>query len=79
MGFEEGRGTTIKDMDGSIYIDFLGGAGVLNIGHCNPEVLKAVSEQEKKLIHALDLPTKPKLDLIQKLSTEFILELSLTR
>jgi len=79
LGFEEGRGTTIKDMDGSIYIDFLGGAGVLNIGHCNPEVLKAVSEQEKKLIHALDLPTKPKLDLIQKLSTEFILELSLTR
>jgi diaminobutyrate-2-oxoglutarate transaminase len=67
IGFEEGRGATIKDMDGNIYIDFFGGAGVLNVGHCNPEVLKAVSEQEKKLIHALDFPTKPKLDLMQKL------------
>jgi diaminobutyrate-2-oxoglutarate transaminase len=67
LGFEEGRGATVKDMDGNIYIDFFGGAGVLNVGHCNPEVLKAVAEQEKKLIHALDFPTKPKLDLIQKL------------
>jgi len=67
VAFEEGRGATIKDMDGNIYIDFFGGAGVLNVGHCNPEVLKAVTEQERKLIHALDFPTKPKLDLIQKL------------
>jgi diaminobutyrate-2-oxoglutarate transaminase len=69
LGFEEGRGATIKDMDGNIYIDFFGGAGVLNVGHCNPEVLKAVVEQEKKLIHALDFPTKPKLELMQKLVT----------
>lgn len=67
IGFEEGRGATIKDMDGNVYIDFFGGAGVLNVGHCNPEVLKAVSEQERKLVHALDFPTKPKLDLIKKL------------
>jgi diaminobutyrate-2-oxoglutarate transaminase len=67
IGFEEGRGATIKDMDGNIYIDFFGGAGVLNVGHCNPEVLKAVIEQEKKLIHALDFATRAKLDLIQKL------------
>ena len=67
VAFEEGRGATIKDMDGNVYIDFFGGAGVLNVGHCNPEVLKAVAEQEKKLIHALDFPTRPKLDLIKKL------------
>jgi diaminobutyrate-2-oxoglutarate transaminase len=67
LGFEEGRGATIKDMDGNIYIDFFGGAGVLNVGHSNPEVLRAVSEQEKKLVHALDFATKPKLDLVRKL------------
>ena len=67
LGFDEGRGATVKDMDGNIYIDFFGGAGVLNVGHCNPDVLRAVSEQEKRLIHALDFPTKPKLDLIRKL------------
>lgn len=67
LGFDSGKGATLKDMDGNVYIDFFGGAGVLNVGHSNPEVLRAVSEQERKLIHALDFPTKPKLDLIQKL------------
>ena len=67
VAFEEGRGATIKDLDGNVYIDFFGGAGVLNVGHCNPDVLDAVRAQETKLIHALDFPTRPKLDLIQKL------------
>lgn len=67
LGFAEGRGATVKDMDGNVYIDFFGGAGVLNVGHCNPEVLQAASDQEKKFVHALDFPTKPKLDLIRKL------------
>ncbi len=67
VAFDEGRGATIKDVDGNVYIDFFGGAGVLNVGHCNPEVLEAVRAQETKLTHALDFPTRPKLDLIQKL------------
>ena len=69
LGFEAGRGATIQDLDGNVFIDFFGGAGVLNVGHCNPDVLRAVREQEGKLIHALDFPTRPKLDLIQKLVT----------
>ena len=67
LGFDEGRGATLKDMDGNVYIDFFGGAGVLNVGHGNPDVLQAAHEQEQKLIHALDFPTRPKLDLIRKL------------
>jgi len=50
-----------------VYIDFFGGAGVLNVGHCNPEVLEAVKEQEKLLIHALDFPTRPRIELMKKL------------
>jgi len=67
LAFKEGRGATIEDFDGNVYIDFFGGAGVLNVGHCNPEVLEAVREQERKLIHALDFPTKPRLELAKKL------------
>jgi len=50
-----------------VYIDFFGGSGVLNVGHCNPEVLEAVKEQEKLLIHALDFPTRPRIELMKKL------------
>jgi diaminobutyrate-2-oxoglutarate transaminase len=67
VAIEEGRGATMKDVDGNTFIDFFGGAGVLNVGHSHPAVLEAASAQEKKLVHALDFPTRPKLQLMRKL------------
>jgi len=64
---DEGRGATIKDVDGNVYIDFFGGAGVLTVGHCNPFVIEAVREQQKKITHTLDFPTEIRLKLIEKL------------
>ncbi len=64
---DEGRGATIKDLDGNIFIDFFGGAGVLAVGHCNPVVMKAVHNQQNKITHTLDFPTEVRLELIQKL------------
>ncbi|HEY3970527.1 MAG TPA: aspartate aminotransferase family protein [Solirubrobacteraceae bacterium] len=69
VAIEEGRGATMKDVDGNTFIDFFGGAGVLNVGHGHPAVLAAAAEQERKLVHALDFPTKPKLRLMSKLKT----------
>lgn len=42
---EEGRGCYIRDTDGNVYIDFMGGSGVNSIGHSNPEYIMALSEQ----------------------------------
>jgi diaminobutyrate-2-oxoglutarate transaminase len=69
VAIEEGRGATMKDVDGNTFIDFFGGAGVLNVGHSHPDVLVAAAAQERKLVHALDFPTKPKLRLMSKLKT----------
>jgi diaminobutyrate-2-oxoglutarate transaminase len=69
VAIEEGRGATMKDVDGNTFIDFFGGAGVLNVGHGHPAVLAAAAEQEQKLVHALDFPTRPKLRLMSKLKT----------
>src|SRR5580704_5757240 len=69
VAIEEGRGATMKDVDGNTFIDFFGGAGVLNVGHNHPAVASAAGEQQKKLVHALDFPTRPKLDLMHKLKT----------
>jgi diaminobutyrate-2-oxoglutarate transaminase len=57
IAFEAGRGATLRDVDGNIYIDFFAGAGVLNLGHGNPVVIAAAARQQGKLIHALDFPT----------------------
>jgi diaminobutyrate-2-oxoglutarate transaminase len=67
IAIEEGAGATMKDADGNTFLDFFGGAGVLNVGHGNPEVIAAASAQQRKLVHALDFPTATKLDLMGKL------------
>ncbi|HEX3693702.1 MAG TPA: aspartate aminotransferase family protein [Solirubrobacteraceae bacterium] len=67
IAIEQGRGATLRDVDGNTFIDFFGGAGVLNVGHSHPDVLAAAHEQEAKLVHALDFPTTPKLALMRKL------------
>jgi 4-aminobutyrate aminotransferase/(S)-3-amino-2-methylpropionate transaminase len=44
-------GATIIDEDGRELIDFAGGIGVVNAGHCPPPVVKAIQEQAAKFLH----------------------------
>jgi len=48
---EKAKGAMITDVEGKEYIDFAGGIGVNNVGHCDDEVLKAVQDQIQKYIH----------------------------
>jgi diaminobutyrate-2-oxoglutarate transaminase len=67
IAFEEGRGATLKDVDGNVYLDFFAGIGVLNVGHANPYVTEAAVEQAQRLPHTLDFPTEARLELIETL------------
>jgi diaminobutyrate-2-oxoglutarate transaminase len=67
IALAEGRGATVRDADGNTYLDFFGGAGTLNVGHGNPSVRRAASEQGERLVHALDFPTEARLRLMRKL------------
>ena len=44
-------GSIITDADGKDMIDFAGGIGVVNAGHCPPAVVKAIADQAARLIH----------------------------
>jgi 4-aminobutyrate aminotransferase len=46
-----GKGLYVEDVDGNVYLDFLSGIAVTNLGHCPPTVVKAVQDQVAKLIH----------------------------
>jgi 4-aminobutyrate aminotransferase / (S)-3-amino-2-methylpropionate transaminase / 5-aminovalerate transaminase len=48
---QRAEGALVVDVEGREYIDFAGGIGVNNVGHCNDEVLKAVQDQIQKYIH----------------------------
>ena len=47
----EARGATITDVDGNTFIDFVGGVGVMNVGHNHPRVVQAVHEQVDHFLH----------------------------
>ncbi|HZX11473.1 MAG TPA: aspartate aminotransferase family protein [Acidobacteriota bacterium] len=67
MALQRAKGATVEDVDGNIYIDFFGGAGVMGVGHSNPQVIKAASEQIKELTHALDVPNPARRSLVKML------------
>lgn len=49
-------GACFKDVNGKEYIDCLGGFGIYNVGHRNPKVIKAVTDQLKRqALHSQDL------------------------
>jgi 4-aminobutyrate aminotransferase len=45
------EGSKVWDKDGNEYIDFLGGAAALPIGHRHPAIVKAIQEQADQLVH----------------------------
>ena len=46
-----GEGARLWDVDGNEYIDFIGGIGVLNVGHNHPRVVQAIKAQLEQLTH----------------------------
>lgn len=48
---KEAKGAIIIDVDGRELIDFAGGIGVVNAGHCPEPVVEAIREQAGKYLH----------------------------
>ncbi len=49
---ERGEGAIVWDAHGRRYLDFVGGIGVLNVGHAHPKVVAAIARQAERLTHA---------------------------
>jgi 4-aminobutyrate aminotransferase / (S)-3-amino-2-methylpropionate transaminase / 5-aminovalerate transaminase len=54
---ESARGALLYDGEGTEYIDFAGGIAVMNVGHSNPKVIKAIQEQAAKFTHTCFMVT----------------------
>jgi len=65
----EGRGATLTDVDGNVFIDFTGGVGCLNTGHSHPRVVEAAQEQLGRFAHTdfTVVPYEPYVELAEKL------------
>ncbi len=47
------EGAMIEDVDGNLFLDWVGGVGVLNVGHTHPDLVAAVQEQATKYFHGM--------------------------
>ena len=45
------EGAELWDVEGKRYIDFIGGIGVLNVGHRHPKVVEAIKSQADQFLH----------------------------
>ena len=64
------KNAIIVDADGKELIDFAGGIGVVNAGHCPEPVVRAIQEQAQKYIHtSFNVVTyEPYVELCEKLT-----------
>lgn len=65
--FRKAAGAILEDENGSEYIDFLSGAGVLNYGHNDSDFLNDVTKylQSGGIIHGLDMATSAKREFME--------------
>ncbi len=68
VAFESGKGCTLTDVDGNVYIDFSSGIYVTGLGHCHPKVTEAVQKAAGELMNAHDFTTPIKMKLLEKLA-----------
>mgnify|MGYP000642470997 CR=1 FL=1 len=51
VSLTHGKNAEVWDVGGKRYIDFVGGIGVLNLGHCHPAIVAAICEQAQRMTH----------------------------
>ena len=55
IAVKSAKGSRLYDFAGREYVDLLSGIAVTALGHCNPEVGRAICEQTSKMVHVSNL------------------------
>ncbi len=68
---DKGDGLWVHDVDGNIFLDFTAGIATNATGHCHPQVVQAIQEQAKRLLHmsGTDFYYTPQIILAEKLAS----------
>ena len=70
MAFVSGAGSWLTAEDGSRYLDLGGGIAVNSLGHANPELVAALTEQAGKLWHVSNLYRIPEQERLAEMLVE---------
>lgn len=65
--WDHAKGVTVTDVDGNRFIDWTSGVLVTNVGHCHPDLVKAVQEASAKLLNNYECPHEWRVVAAEKL------------
>lgn len=51
VAWDHARGVVVTDADGNTFIDWTSGVLVTNVGHCHPELVKAIQQASARLLN----------------------------
>lgn len=67
--YNEGRGSTVTDPDGNVFIDITAGVAVNSVGRLHPRIVAAIEGQLGRLMHATDATNVKRIDLAEKVAS----------
>src|ERR1700737_2718423 len=67
IAVERGEGSYLTDVDGNVYVDFIGGIGVNALGHCHPKYVQALTQQAQTLTVG-SLTSQPRAELVNEVA-----------
>ena len=66
--FKKAKGSRVWDVDGNVYIDYVGSWGPLIFGHAHPQIVEALKRQAE-LGTSYGAPTELEIELAEKIAT----------
>jgi len=66
VAIREARGSTVVDVDGNVFLDWVAGIAVMNLGHNNPTIREAVEKQLDSIWHSLEIPTEVRVEFLKR-------------
>jgi len=67
--FAKGKGVTVQDPEGNLYIDMTAGVAVNSVGRVHPDVVAAIERQSKVLMHGSDISNTKRGELAKKIAS----------
>jgi 4-aminobutyrate aminotransferase len=65
--WDHASGVVVSDVDGNTFIDWTSGVLVTNVGHCHPDLVKAVQKAAAKLFNNYECLNEPRVEAAEKL------------
>jgi 4-aminobutyrate aminotransferase len=65
--WDRASGVLVTDVDGNTFIDWTSGVLVTNVGHCHPDLVKAVQAASAKLLNNYECLNEPRVEAAEKL------------